>query len=249
MSFVIPAIDLIGGRAVRLVRGDYAQVTDFGDPCELAQIYIKAGAKRLHIVDLEAAKGEGNNNLATLKKIIRLAENAQVAIQTGGGVRKRADIDARVDIGASQVICGTSAASDTQGFIGMVAGREQQVILGLDTRKGKVRISGWRKSARLKTSELLHRLGGLALYGIVHTDIDRDGTGEGPNLKATLELGQEIAKYPALAESKLIVSGGAATLEHIENAAEYSRFAGIVVGTALCKGDIDLHQALAVPSN
>ena len=243
--FVIPAIDLIGGRAVRLWRGDYTKLTDYGNPQDLVTRYIEAGAVHLHLVDLEAARGTASN-LATIANLVETAESAGVTVQTGGGIRSRDDLKKRLDAGLSQVVCGTRAAQDPEGFIEMVAGYEQNVILGLDTQDGQIRTQGWEDGVAVSVPDLLSRLTDLPLYGVVHTDIARDGTGHGPNLDATLSLCRDLARRAALAPAKVVVSGGVADLQQIEAASKYPEFSGIIVGTALCRGDIDPVAALAI---
>jgi len=176
----IPAIDLIGGRCVRLVQGDYERKLDYAaDPVGQALRFQAAGFQRIHVIDLEGAKdGEGRNREA----IRRLVQASRVPVQVGGGIRTDDDVAELVDAGAAYLIVGTTAVRDPGRVDGWVArwGAER-FIVSLDLRKGRIQVEGWTEESRLATEDVLKRIEAWGMKELISTDVERDGTLEQPN--------------------------------------------------------------------
>ena len=231
---VIPAIDLRGGKCVRLYQGDYNQETVFsGDPVEVARRWQSMGAQRLHIVDLD---GAAQGSLCHASTIADIAHSVTIPVQVGGGLR---DIDAVVkalDLGVARVILGTAAVED-QSFVQEACRRfANLVIVGVDARDGYVATRGWKESTTLTAAELVWQMESLRVGRFIYTDIARDGTLTEPNFEA-------IAAIVSQAHVPVIAAGGIASVEHLKRLSE-TGVEGAIVGRALYSGDIDLKEAL-----
>ncbi len=230
---VIPAIDLRGGRCVRLVRGDFAQETIFGDdPAATARRWRDDGAARIHLVDLDGAKSGRPVNVDAVRSIL---DAVDIPCQLGGGVRDDATIAAWLDAGLDAVIVGTQALRDPEWFRRVARQFPGRIILGLDARDGFVAAEGWLEDSTVRAVDLALQLDDLPLGGIIYTDIARDGTLEGPNLAAIEALATRI-KTPVTA------SGGVGTLEDIERLSRLP-VAACIVGRALYDGRFSLCAA------
>ncbi len=230
---VIPAIDLRGGRCVRLVRGDFAQETIFGDdPAATARRWRDDGAARIHLVDLDGAKSGRPVNVDAVRSIL---DAVDIPCQLGGGVRDDATIAAWLDAGLDAVIVGTQALRDPEWFRRVARQFPGRIILGLDARDGFVAAEGWLEDSTVRAVDLALQLDDLPLGGIIYTDIARDGTLEGPNLAAIEALATRI-KTPVTA------SGGVGTLEDIERLSRLP-VAACIVGRALYDGRFSLCEA------
>jgi len=235
---VLPAIDLRGGKCVRLVQGDYARETVFGeDPVEMARRWEGEGAGRLHVVDLDAARSGEPENLAV---VARIAAALSIPVQMGGGVRDRAAVLRTLDAGVDRAILGTVAAADPEGAAALFAEFGERLVLGLDARDGKVAVAGWRETTTWDAPDLAVRLAAVGARRIIYTDIATDGTGVGPNLEATRRLA-EAAGAPVIA------SGGVGSVDHIRAVAALTPAGveGVIVGKALYTGAVRLAEALA----
>ena len=234
---VVPAIDLRGGRAVRLHQGDYARETVFdADPVDAARRWLDQGARRLHVVDLDGAR---DGRPAHLDLVGRIAGAAgDVPVQVGGGLRTEADVAAVLDAGASFAIVGTAALEDPELLAALCADRPGRVWVGVDARHGRVAVRGWLKTSDASAAEVARRAVSQGAAGIVHTDITRDGMGTGPNLVATGALADAC-------EVPVMVSGGVGGVEHVLAVASDGRFFGVVVGRALYDGRMSLTEAIA----
>jgi len=230
-----PAIDLRGGKCVRLLQGDYDRETVFGeDPVAVARDFVAAGARRLHVVDLDGAKS-GAPVQAELVR--RMVEAAGVPCQLGGGVRTRETAAAYLSAGVERVVLG-SAAVERPDLLETLAGEfPGRIVLGLDARDGRVAVRGWLETSGLTAVDVARRHAGLPLAGIVYTDIARDGMLAGPNLEA---LAAMIAATPL----PVVASGGVATAADIRRVAATGA-AGCIVGKALYAGAVTIPQALA----
>jgi len=231
---IIPAIDLQGGEAVRLFKGDYAAKTVYSaDPLALAQGFERMGARYLHVVDLDGAKGGGTENLETIRKI-----RASIAIpmQVGGGIRRAETVSLYLDeLGIDRVILGTVAAENPDFVREMLEKHgPERIVVGVDVRDGKVATAGWLADSGLAYLPFIERLRNMGLGTIVATDISRDGTLTSPNW----EMYQKIAEIEGI---HVIVSGGVANEEHIAQAAAYD---GVIVGKAYYEGKVDLETCL-----
>ncbi|MDE2506320.1 MAG: 1-(5-phosphoribosyl)-5-[(5-phosphoribosylamino)methylideneamino]imidazole-4-carboxamide isomerase [Planctomycetota bacterium] len=230
---VIPAIDLRGGRCVRLVRGDFAQETIFGDdPAATARRWRDDGAARIHLVDLDGAKSGRPVNVDAVRSIL---DAVDIPCQLGGGVRDDATIAAWLDAGLDAVIVGTQALRDPEWFRRVARQFPGRILLGLDARDGFVAAEGWLEDSTVRAVDLALQLDDLPLGGIIYTDIARDGTLEGPNLAAIEALASRI-KTPVTA------SGGVGTLEDIERLSRLP-VAACIVGRALYDGRFSLREA------
>ena len=240
------AIDLRDGRAVRLLQGDFAKERAFGDPLELADRYVAEGATHLHVVDLDAARTGQPINRAVVKAII---DRVAVPVQVGGGVRSDDDVAELVGLGARRVVMGTTALKDPAVAHRCAARFPGHLVLGLDYRRwteGKLEAaaSGWLEGSGITVAELLDRWRDDPLAAIVVTDIDRDGTGSGPDLAGLAEVLDGCA-HPVVA------SGGVGSLDHLRALSSMRSPGsgrtpeGVVVGTALVDGTLSVKEAMA----
>jgi len=231
-----PAIDLRGGNCVRLLRGDYARETVFGhDPVAMVETFTEAGARRLHIVDLDGAK-VGTPAQADLVR--RMVAAAGVPCQVGGGIRTVDSARAYLAAGLERVIVGSVAIEDPGLLERLAAAHPGRIVLGLDARDGRVATRGWLDTSEYLAVDVARRHAGLPLAAIVYTDIATDGTLAGPNVTGLEEM-LEVAKAP------LIASGGIATLDDIRTVRSLG-CAGCIVGRALYDGAFTLADAVAV---
>lgn len=235
---VIPAIDLRGGRVVRLAQGDYARESVYGDdPAAVALGFVEQGATRLHVIDLDGAREGEPGNARQLQAILDAV--CQVAsVQVGGGVRTLDAVSRHLDAGVERVVMGTVALENPELLRAAAVRYPGRVILGLDAREGRVATRGWRETSDATVEEVLERFRDLPLAALLHTDIARDGMLSGPNLRATAELARS-SPIPVL------VSGGVSSQADLDALARERVIAGAVVGRALYTGAIDLRLSLA----
>ncbi len=232
---VIPAIDLRGGACVRLRQGDFERETQFGaDPLQMADRWRQAGARRLHLVDLDGAKSGAPRQLPIIRAIV---QSLDIPCQLGGGLRDDRSVVDALAAGLDRVIIGTQALRDPTWFRALANRHPGRVILGLDARDGMVATDGWLADSRTSAIDLARQFDDSPLAAIIYTDIARDGMLEGPNLAATAELAR-VARVPVIA------SGGVGSLEDLRRLAELS-LAGCIVGRALYDGRFTLQQAIA----
>ncbi len=233
---VIPALDLRGGRVVRFAQGDFARETIYADdPAATARGFVEAGATRLHVVDLEAARDGGSANEPAVRSI--LAAAGAVPVQVGGGVRSLERARAVLDLGADRIVMGT-AALESPDLLKDVAERlPGRVILGLDARDGRVAVHGWREVSAVSVEDALARFEGLPLAGVLHTDIGRDGLLGGPNLESTVRLA-------GLTQLPVIASGGVGCVADLVALARTRVISAAIVGRALFTGALELASAL-----
>jgi phosphoribosylformimino-5-aminoimidazole carboxamide ribotide isomerase len=232
---IYPAIDLRGGRCVRLRQGDYQQETVFGsDPAAVARRWADRGARFLHLVDLDGAREGRPVNSASVRQIVAAAG---VPCQLGGGLRTEEHVAEAVGWGVARVVIGTRALKDPAGFEALCRHFPGRIVLGIDARQGKVATDGWLQVSELTALDLARRCSGWPLAGLVYTDISRDGMLEGPNLDAVAELARAVAL-------PVIASGGVTTLEDVRRLARLG-LAGCIIGRALYEGRLDLAEAIA----
>ena len=239
---IIPAIDLLHGRCVRLTQGNYNEVTRFSsEPVKQAQIWERQGAKRLHIVDLDGAKtGEPINDL-TIKEI---KKSIKIPIQLGGGIRSIDRAKELFEIGIERIILGTIAIEKPDLVKVLSEEYPKRVAVGIDAKKGMVATRGWLKQSEMTSIDLAKKLNDLDLAAIISTDISTDGTLKGPNINALREIA-EISVNPVIA------SGGIGSIADLISLANHEQegIEGIIVGRALYDGSIDLKEALLVFKN
>jgi phosphoribosylformimino-5-aminoimidazole carboxamide ribotide isomerase len=235
-----PAIDLQGGRAVRLVRGDFEQVTVFNeDPVAQARIFAEEGATALHVVDLDGAR-EGRP--AHAPTIAAIAASFPGVMHLGGGLRSKAAIETALATGAHRVVLGTAVIDDRELLRWAIDRLADKVVVAIDARDGMVATHGWTQVSDRSAVEVAEDLVRTGVRHLLYTDIGRDGTLEGPNLRA-LRLLSEAA--PPL---KLIASGGISNLDDLRKLRDSGlpNLAGVIVGRALYEGRVRVPEALAV---
>jgi len=230
-----PAIDLRGGRCVRLLQGDYARETVFGDdPVAMVRRFVAAGARRLHVVDLEGAR---DGVPAQAEIVGRMVAAAGVPCQLGGGIRSLETARAYVEAGVARLVVGSVAIESPELLEALARAYPGRIVLGLDARDGMVAVRGWRETSRLSALDVARRHAGLPLAGIVYTDIARDGMLSGPNLPALAEMVRGV-------HLPVIASGGVSNAEDVRQVAAVGA-AGCIVGRALYEGTLTLGDALA----
>ena len=237
---IIPAIDILDGECVRLVRGDYDEATVYEkDPVVMARKFAEAGAKRIHVGDLDAARGDRGTNRKKIRKIRRAVD---ATIQLGGGIRRDEDIEELLDLGIDRLIVGTSFAQRPENVAGWVAHYGDVFLVGLDAKDGKVRISGWERETHHADVDLAKKAAEAKVSGIIYTCIERDGTMEGPDIERT-NLIAETAGIP------VIVSGGVGKAEDLVAIRERAgkNVVGVIVGKAIYEGTIPLEGLFADP--
>lgn len=234
---IIPAIDLLDGRVVRLQKGDYAQKTVYNEnPVEEAAKFKEAGFSHIHVVDLNGAKSGEFENLPIIKTIII---ELGLSVQTGGGVRSRKDIDHLLDAGLNGVICSSMAVKKPDEWMGAVEDHPEKMILGLDLKDGKMAYGGWLKTSDRSISDFLKPMQDAGLKTVLSTDISRDGMLSGPNIQMYEELQSD---FPTL---NWIASGGVSNREDLKRLQEIDVY-GVVVGKAYYEGRIRLEEMTAL---
>jgi phosphoribosylformimino-5-aminoimidazole carboxamide ribotide isomerase len=231
---VIPAIDLRGGRCVRLRQGDFEQETVFGDdPLAIAKRWESEGAECIHLVDLDGARSGRPVNVEAVARIVR---SVGVPCQLGGGLRDTSTIATWVDAGIRRLVVGTQALRDPEWFGAMAQQYPGRLILGLDARDGRVATEAWHDLSSVQAVSFAREFDTLPLASIIYTDIARDGTLEGPNLEA-------IGALASAVRTPVIASGGVGGLEDLERLCSLP-ISGCIVGRALYEGRFSLRDAI-----
>ena len=231
---VIPAIDILGGRCVRLTQGNYDQPTVYAaDPVQMAQRFAAMGAKRMHVVDLDAARGSASNRAV----ITRMLEQSGLEIQVAGGVRSEDAVKTLLDGGAQWVVMATAAVRDPHLFERCAFGHPGRVLAALDIRDNKAAVGGWLDTDPVVLKALVGRWADLPLAGVILTCIDRDGTMTGPDLDT-------LGRVRKMTRLELQYSGGVATVDDLRRV-RASGAEAVILGKALYEGKITLEQALA----
>lgn len=234
---VVPAIDLLGGRCVRLHQGDYSQAETYDlDPVEVARGFVAAGARRIHLVDLDAARTGAATNRPIIGAIRRAVD---VTLEVGGGVRTDEDVQSLVDVGVDRLVVGTVLVKNPDAVARWTARFGKKLVAGIDARDGEVKVSGWEEGSSLLDTGLAARCRSLGLISIVYTNIARDGTLSGPDLARTVMVA-EAARLP------VVVSGGVASPDDFAAVRRLGHplVAGVITGKALYKNRIDLAEVI-----
>jgi phosphoribosylformimino-5-aminoimidazole carboxamide ribotide isomerase len=234
---VYPAIDLRGGRCVRLTQGDFARETVYGDdPVGVARRWEALGARWIHVVDLDGARA-GRPVQAPLVAAICAA--VRIPVQVGGGMRDAAAIETALEDGVARVVLGTIAVREPARGAALCRAFPGRVAIGIDARDGMARVAGWLEGGRVAAPALAETAAGWGAAAIVYTDIGRDGTQEGPDLEGT----RAVARAAGI---PVVASGGVGTLEHVRAVAALADdgVTGVIVGRALYSGAVDLRDAL-----
>ena len=231
---IIPAIDLIDGRCVRLLQGDYDRKTEYeGDPVDVAKSFADQGATWLHVVDLDGAKAGKPVNLETVQ---RIAETGVINVELGGGLRNDAAVQSAFDSGVKRIVVGSAAISDPD-FAARCFVHGDAAVLGIDTKDGRVAVHGWTSTSIVTGLELAQQMIDLGCRRIIYTDIATDGAFTGPNLPAL----REMMKL----DVPIIASGGVSGPADIEVLAELNP-EGVIVGRALYEGRLTVEEAVAI---
>jgi phosphoribosylformimino-5-aminoimidazole carboxamide ribotide isomerase len=237
---LIPAIDLLGGRCVRLAQGRYEEATVYGDdPAAVAARFAAYPLRRLHVVDLDGARAGAPANGAVLQGILAAAKG--VPVQVGGGMRTLAHLEERLALGVDRVVLGTAALRDPTLVREAARRHPGRVAVGIDARDGRVAVQGWLESSDVAAVDLARRFEDAGVAAIVYTDIARDGMGTGPNLKQTAALAAAVA-------IPVIASGGVGSEDDVRRSCALAErgVAGLIVGRALYTGALDLGRALEI---
>lgn len=230
-----PAIDLRGGKCVRLKQGDYGRETVFGeDPAAMARHWADQGAEFLHLVDLDGARG---GSVANWESVAAIRAAVDIPCELGGGVRDEGAISRLLESGVDRVVIGTLALKQPDWFRKMCRKFPHQLALGLDARGGLVATEGWLETSQVSAVELAGQFAGEPLASIIYTDIETDGMLGGPNFTAMAEMQQAV-------DVPVIASGGVTTADDVARLAEL-QLAGCIIGRALYEGTLSLADALA----
>jgi phosphoribosylformimino-5-aminoimidazole carboxamide ribotide isomerase len=235
---IYPAIDILGGQAVRLKQGRKHEATVYGDPVEMAMKWVDKGAEWLHVVDLDGAFEGEPRNLGILRHMAAAVPRAK--IQVGGGIRKMSSVETLLDAGINRVVLGTAAVQDQAFVINALAKQPGKVVIGIDARDGNVQVAGWTENSNIGAVELARKLEDLGVGLIIYTDISRDGVLEGPNVDAMRQMLENTGL-------SVIASGGVSSIRDVHLLAEINhlRLEGVIIGKALYEGRIQIEEALA----
>ena len=231
---ILPAIDLYGGQAVRLYKGDYRNMTVYSsDPVGVAREFQAAGATEIHMVDLEGARDGSTPNIDIVRRVVR---ETVLSVEIGGGIRSMESIEAYVASGVSRVILGTAAVTDQEFLRQAVERYGDRIAVGADIRDGIVAIKGWLVQSPYTLDDFLRMMEAIGVATVICTDISKDGAMGGTNLELYKRLAAEY-------DLKIIASGGVSTLADVEALASMNIY-GAIIGKALYTGDLDLKTAL-----
>jgi phosphoribosylformimino-5-aminoimidazole carboxamide ribotide isomerase len=235
---LLPAVDIRDGKAVRLQRGRFDRETVYSeDPLEAARAFVDAGARFLHVVDLDGAREGQPQNLQHLERITRELE---VPVQYGGGLRSLSSIRGALAAGAERVVIGTAAYSDVDFLEQALSTWDPRILVAVDVRHGHVSVAGWTRETQMLPDEVIGRLQRLGVTRFVYTNVDRDGMLEGPDLEEVKRIGQAI-------RGRFLYSGGIASLDdlHALKGLRLVNLAGVISGRALYEGRFGLAEARA----
>lgn len=233
---IFPAIDLRGGKCVRLIQGDFDKETVYSDdPQATALKWQSMGAKFIHVVDLDGARAGSPKNLDAIKKIL---DAVKIPIEVGGGIRTLDDMDKLLSLGVRRVILGSVAVENPALVKEAVQKFGDKIVVGIDARNGFVAVHGWEKSSNVKASELAKKIVAAGVKTIIYTDISKDGMLSGVNAGAFAELAKESG-------AEIVASGGVKSIEDIR-ALKAAGISGVIVGKAIYTGSLDLKTAIEI---
>ena len=233
---IFPAIDLYDGKAVRLYKGDYAQMTVYSEnPIEIARDFEAAGATHIHMVDLEGARDGSTPNLAIVADV---AQNTSLFVEIGGGIRDMETVERYLSVGVGRVILGTAAVSD-EGFLrAAVAKHGERIAVGADVKDGYVAIKGWLEQSAFTLEAFLEKMQVIGVRTVICTDISRDGAMRGTNLALYKQLSEQFDLH-------IVASGGVSSMEDVHALRRMDLY-GAIIGKAYYTGAIDLKEAIEV---
>jgi phosphoribosylformimino-5-aminoimidazole carboxamide ribotide isomerase len=236
---LLPAVDIRDGKAVRLVQGDFARETVYNDdPLAAAKGWVEQGARALHVVDLDGAlKGEPAN----LEHLRRITQAVDVPVQYGGGLRDARSVRSALAAGADRVVVGTAAYTDPDFLDEVISTWASRVIVAVDVRGGRVSVAGWTQETQGRPADVIERLQRHGVRRFAYTNVDRDGTLEGPDIDDIKRIGQIV-------RGRFIYSGGIGSLDHLRALAELRlvNLAGVIAGKSLYEGKFTIAEAHAV---
>jgi len=230
---IFPAIDIKDGVCVRLIKGDYRQITSYENtPIDQATKYFQNGFNNIHIVDIDGALHGRPVNSILIKEIIKKVKSK---IQIGGGIRTIEDINRWIEIGIDRVVMGTAAVENTDLLETACDKFKNKIAVALDVKDGLIALSGWKKQTNISAIDYIKEIQNFGVSRIVYTDINKDGTKKGPNIKDTVELSNKV-KIP------LVISGGVSSIEDIKKikSLNNSNIEGVIVGKSIYDGDIKI---------
>ena len=232
---IFPAIDIREGKCVRLLKGDFKSITQYKKtPLDQAKEFFNLGFNNIHLVDLDGALEKKNNNENIIKEICRINK---IKIQIGGGIRSLEHIERLLDFGVDKVILGTIAFENTE-FLKIACNKFlNKIVLSVDVRNGYIALSGWTRQTNILASEFVKKIENMNLSRIIYTDINKDGTKSGPNLKETINL-SNLTKTP------MVISGGVSSIDDVINIkkSKSPNIEGIIIGKAIYDGNIDIKK-------
>jgi phosphoribosylformimino-5-aminoimidazole carboxamide ribotide isomerase len=235
---LLPAIDIRGGQAVRLERGDFSKETVYdADPLDAARKWVEEGARQLHVVDLDGAREGRPVNLDHLRRITR---ELDVPVQYGGGLRSFVAVRDALAAGAQRVVLGTAAYNDVDFLDSVLAQWGSRVIVAIDVRDGYVSVSGWTEKTQMPPEDVIHRMQGRGVKQFVYTNVDHDGMLDGPDL-------EEIERMAGVIRGRFLYSGGIGSLDDLRGLAGLRQvnLGGVIVGKALYEGRFTIREAQA----
>ena len=230
---IFPAIDIKDGKCVRLIKGDFDQMTSYDSlPIDQAIKYFQNGFNNIHIVDLDGALQGKPVNSKIVKEIIK---NVKLKIQIGGGIRTIDDIGAWIETGVDKIVMGTAAVENTELLKVACDKFKNKIAVALDVKDGFIALSGWKKTTNISAMDFIKKIKNLGVSRIIYTDVNKDGTKKGPNLKDTVEISNK-ANIP------LVISGGVSSIEDIKKikSLNNSNIEGVIVGKSIYDGDIKI---------
>ena len=232
---IFPAIDIKGGKCVRLLKGDFNKITQYKkSPIDQAKEFSSLGFDNIHLVDLDGVLKEKPINENIIKEI---SKNNKIKVQIGGGIRSIDHIKRLLDFGIDKVILGTAAVENIELLKIACEKFDNKIALSLDARKGYIALSGWKKQTNILALDFIKEIENFGISRIIYTDINKDGTKKGPNIKDTIEASRKV-KIP------FVISGGISSIEDIKiiKSLNESNIEGVVVGKSIYDGDIDLNE-------
>ena len=233
---ILPAIDLFDNKAVRLYKGDYAQMTVYSDdPLSVAKDFARQGAKYIHMVDLEGAKDGTTPNLSVVRQV---AEQTDLFVEIGGGIRSMETVEKYLSVGVGRVILGTAAIQDRAFLSEAVAKYGEKLAVGADIKDGYLAIKGWLEKSGVTLSDFMQDMQGLGVKTVICTDISRDGAMRGTNLELYKQLSAQFSM-------QIIASGGVSSIVDVKELRQMELY-GAIIGKAYYTGDIRLDEALEV---
>ncbi len=236
---IFPAIDIRGGKCVRLFKGDFQQETVFSDsPADMARKWQSQGAEYLHLVDLDGALAGSSKNLAAIEEILKVVD---IPTELGGGIRSMEQIDQLLAMGITRVILGSVAVKNPDLVREACTKYGERIVVGIDAKDGIVAVEGWGESGNIGVIELAQKMKAAGVKTIIYTDISRDGTLSGVNVEATVKLAQESGV-------KIVASGGVKSLDDIKalKAHENDGIEGVIAGKSIYMGTLDLAEAIKI---